>query len=148
MNKRLYRKESNRVLGGVCAGLGDYLGIDPLFIRIFFVVWTIVGELSVLIYMVLWLIIPRSEDEQAFRAENLGARFYQLAQEVREVVHEPSAQLITFAGAGLIGWGIYSLLERLTNFPWVLREYTWFLWPALLILAGVIVLGKTMWKNK
>jgi Putative stress-responsive transcriptional regulator len=52
MSKRLYRKENNRVLGGVCSGLGEYIGIDPLFLRIFFVLWTIMGELSVLAYLI------------------------------------------------------------------------------------------------
>ena len=35
MNKKLFRKSQGAMLGGVFAGLGDYLGIDPLFIRIF-----------------------------------------------------------------------------------------------------------------
>ena len=48
MKNRIYRNQENRVLGGVCAGLGEFLEIDPIFIRIFFVFWVILGELAVL----------------------------------------------------------------------------------------------------
>lgn len=147
MNKRLYRSGSDRVVGGVCGGLGEYLGIDPLIIRIFFVLWTILGELSVLVYFILWLVVPRKEDSETFRVENLGSRFRMIGREIAEVVHEPSSQLITYTGVGLIGWGVYYLLRRV-GFPWIGWDYTWYLWPALLIFAGIFVLVRAMTKKK
>ena len=44
MANRLYRSESEKVLGGVCGGLGNFLGIDPVFVRIFFIIWTVLGS--------------------------------------------------------------------------------------------------------
>ncbi|NIT61059.1 MAG: PspC domain-containing protein, partial [Aliifodinibius sp.] len=38
MSRRLYRSRENRMIAGVCGGLGEYLGIDPIFVRIFFFV--------------------------------------------------------------------------------------------------------------
>ena len=147
MNKRLYRSQTDRVLGGVCGGFGEYLGISPIFIRVFLVLWTILGEHSVLIYLLLWLIIPSRSTSEYFRLEDLGARFRQMGQEFGEVVHEPASQLIIYTGVGLICWGVYYLLRRLDifSFSW---EQTWYLWPALLIVAGLAVLVKTLWKKK
>jgi phage shock protein C len=143
MSKRLYRKENDRVLGGVCSGLGEYIGIDPLFLRIFFVLWTIMGELSVLAYLILWVIIPREGSTEAFRSEDLGIRIRQMGQEIGMVFHEPSRQLVIYAGVGLIGWGVYYLLQRL-GLTWFPFEYSWYIWPVILILAGAFVLYKSL----
>jgi phage shock protein C len=56
--KRLYRKRTDRMLAGVCAGLADYLNIDPTIVRIIFVVLVFAGLGGVLVYLILWLITP------------------------------------------------------------------------------------------
>lgn len=142
MKNRLYRSEANRILGGVCGGLGEFLGINPIFIRIFFIIWTVLGEFSILIYFILWVVVPTktaSDSGEKFSSDELGARIRLVGSEIREIVHQPSPQLITFAGIGLIAWGVYYLLRRF-GFPWVAWDYTGYLWPALLIIAGVFIL--------
>lgn len=64
MNDRLYRTRQHRILGGVAAGLGDYLNIDPVIIRILFVVLTIINGLGILLYIIFWVIVPENEAEQ------------------------------------------------------------------------------------
>ena len=59
--KRLYRSRSNRMFGGVCAGLGDFFGIDPTLVRLFFVLGTIFGLGSLMIVYLLMLIIVPEE---------------------------------------------------------------------------------------
>ena len=57
MNKRLYRSETDRVVGGVCAGLAVYLGIPAIVLRVFFILWMILGEFSLpvfIMYIMLW----------------------------------------------------------------------------------------------
>jgi len=57
--KRLYRSRDDRIVGGVCAGLGEYLGVDPTAIRLLFVLGTFFGVGSLLlIYLAMLLIIP------------------------------------------------------------------------------------------
>jgi phage shock protein PspC (stress-responsive transcriptional regulator) len=57
--KRLYRSRTDRVFGGVCAGLGDFFGIDPSLMRLMFVFVTIFGFGSmVVIYLAMLLVIP------------------------------------------------------------------------------------------
>lgn len=58
--KRLYRARSNRMLGGVCAGLGEYLNIDPTVIRIIFVILTFLYGASLLVYLIMWILVPEA----------------------------------------------------------------------------------------
>ncbi|MEE9217213.1 MAG: PspC domain-containing protein [Anaerolineales bacterium] len=60
----LRRSHSDRVLGGVCGGLGAFFGLKPLWFRIVFVILGIPGGLPGLIpYLLLWLIIPEEGSE-------------------------------------------------------------------------------------
>lgn len=59
--KRLYRDKDNSILGGVAAGFGHYLNIDPIWIRLAFVLIVIAGVGSpFLVYIVLWILIPEA----------------------------------------------------------------------------------------
>src|SRR5215210_1384006 len=54
---RLTRSSSDKVLGGVCGGLAQYFGLDPVIVRALFVALVFAGGMSVLLYPVLWLIM-------------------------------------------------------------------------------------------
>ena len=59
MSKKLTRSNNNVMIAGVAAGLGEYLDIDPVLIRVFFVLLTLLGGHGILIYFLLWLIMPQ-----------------------------------------------------------------------------------------
>ena len=65
---RLYRNEADKVLGGVCSGLANYLKIDPVIIRILYVIM-IFGSFgaAVLVYLVLWVVLPTQSLETTIR---------------------------------------------------------------------------------
>lgn len=56
--KRLYRKSSNRVIGGVCSGLGDYFNVDTVIIRLAWALAVAIGGIGLLAYIIAWIIIP------------------------------------------------------------------------------------------
>ena len=58
--KRLYRDPENRVLGGVCGGLGVYFEVDPIIIRILFLVVFFAFGFGLLVYIILWIVIPKA----------------------------------------------------------------------------------------
>jgi phage shock protein C len=68
---RLYRSRTNRMIGGVCAGLGDFAGIDPTLVRLGFVVVGLVGFAIqiVLVYLIMLLVVP---EEPAIRGVDDG----------------------------------------------------------------------------
>ncbi len=55
--KRLYRDEQNKVLGGVCSGIANYFNIDPLVVRI---LWIFLVGVNILGYLILWIAVPSS----------------------------------------------------------------------------------------
>lgn len=56
--KRLYRSETDVMLGGVCAGLGEFVKLDPTIIRLIFVVLFLTGSLGFWVYVVMWIVVP------------------------------------------------------------------------------------------
>ncbi len=73
-SKRLYRDPDNRVLGGVCSGIATYLNIDPLIIRILFLVLLFAYGIIGIIYIVLWALLPAAFTT-AQKLEMRGERF-------------------------------------------------------------------------
>ncbi len=69
--KWLYRSRTNRMIAGVSAGLGEFLGLDPTIVRLIFVFSTILlGGSGALVYFVMWLVVP--EEPQAESARPAG----------------------------------------------------------------------------
>lgn len=60
MYRRLTKSENQRILCGVCGGIGEFFGIDPTIIRIAFVIMAFAGSTGIWIYLLCALIIPRS----------------------------------------------------------------------------------------
>jgi phage shock protein C len=56
--KRLYRSRKERMIGGVCGGLGAYFGIDPTLIRLLFIIGLLMGGPGVLAYLILLIVVP------------------------------------------------------------------------------------------
>jgi phage shock protein C len=57
-NKKLYRSRTDRMLGGVCGGLGEYLGLDSTIVRLIFVILLLTGTAGFWIYLILLVVIP------------------------------------------------------------------------------------------
>ena len=56
--ERLYRDENHKLLGGVCAGVANYFGIDKLVVRILFIVFAFAFGFAIIAYLILWVAIP------------------------------------------------------------------------------------------
>ena len=59
--KRMYRDPDNRIIGGVCSGLAAYWRVDPTLVRIIFILLAIFGMAGVLIYLILWVVLPEAQ---------------------------------------------------------------------------------------
>ncbi|MRS02467.1 PspC domain-containing protein [bacterium] len=59
--RKLYRSISQRQLGGVCGGLGEYLNVDPTIMRLIFVAgFFLTGSLTFWAYLIMWIVVPES----------------------------------------------------------------------------------------
>ncbi len=66
MKEKLFRSRRSRVIGGVAGGLAQYFNIDPIIIRIIFVVLTIMHGIGPVIYIILWIAVPEEPFAQAY----------------------------------------------------------------------------------
>jgi phage shock protein C len=57
--RKLYRSKTDRKVAGVCGGLAQYFNIDPTLIRVLFVVLAVLGGSGLVLYLALWIIVPR-----------------------------------------------------------------------------------------
>lgn len=64
--KQILRSRKDKILGGVCGGLGRYLNVDPVFIRILFVLLVLGWGTGILIYLIAWILIPLEPEEDSF----------------------------------------------------------------------------------
>ena len=58
-DKKLSRS-NNKMIGGVCAGIADYLGLDPTIVRIGWVLMLFFAGFGILLYLILWIIMPKA----------------------------------------------------------------------------------------
>lgn len=56
--KRLYRSRENKMLGGICAGLGEYLDLDPTLLRLVMIIAVFGAGAGLLAYIIAWFLIP------------------------------------------------------------------------------------------
>lgn len=72
VNKKLMRDPDDRLLGGVCSGLAHYFAVDPLWTRLILLVFVLLGGSGVLVYLILWIVVPKAitrSDKMAMRGQ-------------------------------------------------------------------------------
>lgn len=82
MDIKLTRTLNDRMIGGVCGGIARYFSIDPVIVRLLFVVAVLAGGASPLIYLLLWIIIP---EEKPFFAPSSSTNAGLLSEHPRPV---------------------------------------------------------------
>ena len=60
MQKRLYRSTTDKMIAGVCGGLAEYFGIDPVIVRVAAVVLLLAGSAGLWAYVILWIVVPKN----------------------------------------------------------------------------------------
>jgi phage shock protein C len=140
MNRRLYRSQTESVLGGVAGGVAEYLDVDPAIVRVIWALLAILtGGVFFLLYIVMWIVVPLAPDgaEPAERepVEPGAAAASGWNPEPARRVRRRSAGGSWIFGLILIGLGLYFLArEYLPNIDFDR------LWPLGLILLGVVLL--------
>lgn len=123
-DNKLYRSQHDRILFGVCGGLGDYFHLDPTIIRLLFVILFLINGSGLFIYLALAIITSKSPQtiDHATSALNLIKRKH-------------------FLGYLIIFVGIMILLKNFAPEPWLLISSR-LVWPLIIISLGIILIFK------
>ena len=154
MENRLVRSRTDRMVGGVCGGLARYLGVDATLVRLVFVLIAVAPGPGVLVYLVLWIVMP-AEDRPAgatveqniqANAEEIADRARHIGSDIRTAAREPNPKAAMFFGLALIGMGLVVLLQNL-GIPWLWWFKSDILWPVMLILVGLLLIWSRLKKG-
>ena len=124
MTKRLYRNHTGAMLGGVCSGLGTYLNIDPVWVRLFFVLLVVTSGVGLLLYLILWIVVPREDKVTekdgvtVIQPSDVGDKARLMGEEIREAANKNNPNLPLYIGVGLIVVGGFAILNTLP-FEWI-----------------------------
>lgn len=139
--KKLRRSLDDKIIAGVCGGLGKYFDVDPLIFRILFVLLTIFGGSGVLLYIILWIVIPEKAESE--RPKDLGEQIKKgaskMAQEIKETGPDSKNRGRVLAGIIVILVGLMFLGQNFIP-RWYINF--WKLWPLIIVVVGVsIIIG-------
>ena len=150
MARRLTRDPGRAVLGGVAAGFADHFDLDPVLVRLGFVLLAIANGFGLIAYLVCWVIMPQREREggEAVPPEpNAGERIVDGVRRAGEKVvdglrgsngDERRGGLV--AGAILIVIGLVFLVDRLPWLHWPHWARFTGLWPLILVGIGIALI--------
>lgn len=83
--KKLYRSESDRMIGGVCAGLGEYFDIDPTIVRLIWAIAVLMGGSGVLLYLILWIVVPTESSVKKVRDDVIEENVQEIKESAEKV---------------------------------------------------------------
>ena len=151
MYKKLYRSVTDKMVGGVCGGLAEYFAVDPVIVRLIFVLAVVFGGSGIIAYIILWIVIPQkpyiitpfepekpkdNQDSEGDEKKSENAQFTMNA-----ISDKPQNNRSIYAGAFLILLGGLFLLD---NF--VPHFHFGDFWPLILIGLGLAIIMNA--KNK
>lgn len=144
----LYRSSRDQMIGGVAGGIGESWNLDPTLIRILFILMVLVGGGGVLLYIILWIVLPLDDQmtinvksetmEEQKTSENANAG---VPKQDPRFKKKDDGSLI--AGLILITLGVIFLVIR-----YVPRIDFGDLWPVILIVIGIVLLRNAFVSKK
>ncbi len=159
MSKRLYRSRTSRMIWGVCGGLAQYFDVDPVIVRIIFVLLFIANGLGLLAYIILAIVVPLEGSRAAEPGETIKENVSEMKESAAELGREirstfggegakrevavarPHSGARTLLGIFLILLGVTFLIGNFL--PW----FGWFgwshLWPVILVAVGLLIIFAT-----
>ena len=138
---RLIRTEHDRMLAGVCGGIAAYLAIDPLWVRIAFVVLTAASGIGFLSYVLLWMLMPTDFNLDLDAKGTVEDNWHQAGKTVkgsaRRFASHPQSR--TVVATALISIGIVLLVSNVGSIATLLGAA---FWPLLGLAILVVVLRR------
>ena len=152
--KKLYRSKEDRVIAGVCGGLGDYFKVDPIFVRLIFIFLALLDGLGVLFYIIFIFVIPKQGEgaidmkQTKEKIEEFGKEVAGHAKDVAGKIEKDSKGWMKdkrrVVGVMILLVGLFALLNKVLLVSW----FRWdIFWRVALIIVGVYIIIKSTKKN-
>lgn len=140
MPRRLYRSRSDRILGGVAAGVAEYFRIDPTIVRLAWLLIVLWGGAGLLLYIIAWVLVPQNPGSGSYTAassEGIDEDSPRGGSRIGPYTDRDRAAL----GWILVAVGIGLVLVRMGIIGWLFSPTV--MLAVLFIVLGLFVLGKS-----
>jgi phage shock protein PspC (stress-responsive transcriptional regulator) len=145
MRERLYRSRRFRIFGGVAGGLAQYFNLDPVLIRVLFVIITVLHGFGILLYIILWIVVPEEPFELAYQVKpDANSTDGSTTENAEPFIAEPIKSKNTgriIAGIILIGIGLIFFADKIIP-SFDLGD----VFPIAIILVGAALIWNSMKK--
>lgn len=145
--RKLFRDTDDKILGGVCAGMGHYFSVEPRWIRLLAIIFIFIGGIGLPVYILLWIIIPAAitrADKMAMKGEPINIQnfkknfdeeleglrggFNRAHSEVRPVIYQIGKLIVTLATLFI------KFIVAIVAFTGILTMIVWFI--GLVVFLG------------
>lgn len=138
--KKLLRSKKDKVVGGVASGVANYFDVDPVLVRIAFLVLTFVNGIGFVIYILMWLLIPSSSTSKGADPKESAKEIRNTAQTIINKLESTNTSAPKRSmGIGLVVIGTFFLLN---NFGVIYWNHIVKFWPLIIVLLGISILFK------
>ena len=149
--KMVQRSQRHKIIGGVCGGIGEYFDIDPVFIRLLFVIVSFFYGVGIIAYIVLWIIIPSAPLESAYSTTEESAQTDYETENTQNSEIKPNEnkngknteKARFLVGIVLFLIGILILINELI--PYIDENY---IWSSVFIIIGAYLIILSIKRRK
>lgn len=141
-SKTLYRSTQNKMIAGVAGGLGEYFDIDPTIIRIIFIILALFQGSGLLIYIVMWIILPTKAGGTSTNENTVKDNIKDIKSRAQTFAHSINLGKKTGADDSRFWWAVLIIA---LGFFFLFRNFGIFdaldlekFWPVILIGLGLL----------
>lgn len=129
--KKMFRNRNDRIIGGVCGGIGNYLNTDPVWLRIFFIIFSLMFGIGILVYLALWIALPENEKFSSPKDLSIGSQSYGMSS-VREAG--------SYKSASDIGNAFNEIFRAIGKVIWIFIRILLILLGISVVMAGFLAI--------
>ena len=129
--KKLYRNPDDRILGGICGGIGTYLNSDPVWFRLFFVLFALMFGIGIFVYLALWIALPSAETE-SLKKEMYGKSYVQAVS--------PGREGRTYTATTDVGNAVNEIFRAIGKILWIFARIILIITGIAIVVAGFLAI--------
>ena len=139
--KKLYRSRDNKVLAGVCGGIGEYFEIDPVIIRLIWIVLTMIWGFGLFLYIIAIFLIPLEPKE--IKIQDVGTTTQESKKDYRHLEDNDRNIVITLIALFFIVLGIMVVISIIAPSTYIFRNIIKGILGVAMIIIGIYLVFRS-----
>lgn len=129
--KKMVRNSDDRIIGGVCGGIGRYLNTDPVWFRLFFIIFALMFGIGILVYLALWIALPSSGTGSSGKDTFEKTGFYR----------SPAGNKVkAYSATSEVGNAFNEIFRAIGKVLWIIVRVILILFGVSLVVAGFLAI--------